>query len=111
MPAAVRPEESALESAKTAAGAVLKRNRGLEVRIAQRLEGAGSAWRPAEWLLFHSALFVGISILGLLIGGGNLIIGVIFMVDRRARPVDVPRLQAQAAQEEVRGRRCPRPCS
>ena len=75
-----RPEESALQSAKTAAGAVLKRNHGLEVRIAQRLEGAGSAWRPAEWLLFHSALFIGISILGLLIGGGSLIIGVIFML-------------------------------
>ena len=57
----------------------------LEERIAQRLEGAGSAWRPAEWLLFHSALFIGISILGLLIGGGSLIIGVIFMADRRAR--------------------------
>ena len=75
-----RPEEFALQSAKTAAGAVLKRNHGLEVRIAQRLEGAGSAWRPAEWLLFHSALFIGISILGLLIGGGSLIIGVIFML-------------------------------
>ncbi len=75
-----RPEESALQSAKTAAGAVLKRNHGLEVRIAQRLEGAGSAWRPAEWLLFHSALFIGISVLGLLIGGGSLIIGVIFML-------------------------------
>ncbi len=75
-----RPEESALESAKTAAGAVLKRNHGLEVRIGQRLEGAGSAWRPAEWLLFHTALFLGISILGLLIGGGSLVVGLVFMV-------------------------------
>jgi tight adherence protein B len=74
-----RPEDSALQSAKSAAGAVLKRNRGLEVRIAQRLEGAGSAWRPAEWLLFHSAVFLGFSILGLLIGGGNLLIGMGFM--------------------------------
>ena len=70
-----RPEESALESAKAAARAVLKRNHGLEVRIAQRLEGAGSAWRPAEWLLFHTAIFLGVSILGLLIGGGGLVIG------------------------------------
>jgi tight adherence protein B len=74
-----RPEESALESAKGAARAVLKRNEGLEVRIAQRLEGAGSAWRPAEWLLFHTAIFLGLSILGLLIGGGGLVIGLLFM--------------------------------
>jgi tight adherence protein B len=78
--APTRPEDSALESAKTAAGAVLKRNKGLEVRIAQRLEGAGSAWRPAEWLLFHSAMFIGFSIVGIAIGGGNLIIGLIFML-------------------------------
>jgi tight adherence protein B len=75
-----RPEESALESAKTAAASVLKRNRGLEARIAQRLEGAGSAWRPAEWLLLHSAIFIGLSILGLIIGGGSLVIGLIFML-------------------------------
>jgi tight adherence protein B len=75
-----RPEESALESAKGAARAVLKRNRGLEVRIAQRLEGAGSAWRPAEWLLLHTAIFLGVSILGVLLGGGSLVIGIIFML-------------------------------
>jgi tight adherence protein B len=75
-----RPEESALESAKGAARAVLKRNHGLEVRISQRLEGAGSAWRPAEWLLLHTAIFLGVSVLGLLIGGGGLVIGLIFMV-------------------------------
>jgi tight adherence protein B len=80
VPQPSRPEESALESAKGAARAVLKRNRGLEVRIAQRLEGAGSAWRPAEWLLLHTAIFIGFSVLGLLIGGGGLVIGLIFMV-------------------------------
>jgi len=75
-----RPEGAALESAKTAAANMLKRNRGLETRIAQRLEGAGSSWRPAEWLLLHSGIFVVSSIVGLLLGGGNLLIGLIFMV-------------------------------
>jgi tight adherence protein B len=75
-----RPEESALASAKNAAANVLKRNRSLEARIAQRLEGGGSQWRPAEWLLFHAAVFIGVSVLGLLIGGGNLIIGLVFMI-------------------------------
>ena len=66
-----RPEESALATAKTAAANVLKRNRSLEARIAQRLEGGGSQWRPAEWLLFHAGVFILVAVLGLLIGGGN----------------------------------------
>jgi tight adherence protein B len=74
-----RPEDTALESAKTAAAKMLKRNQSLEHRIAQRLEGAGSGWRPAEWLLFHAAVFIGVSILGLVIGNGNLVIGLVFM--------------------------------
>jgi tight adherence protein B len=74
-----RPEGAALDSAKTAAANVLKRNRGLETRIAQRLEGAGSSWRPAEWLLMHAGIFLVVSVLGLLIGKGNLIVGLIFM--------------------------------
>jgi tight adherence protein B len=75
-----RPEESALASAKSAAASMLKRNRSLEARIAARLEGSGSSWRPAEWLLMHAALFIGISLIGLVIGGGNLIFGVLFMI-------------------------------
>jgi tight adherence protein B len=73
------PEDSPLQSAKSAAAAMLKRNQGLENKIAQRLEGAGSRWRPAEWLLFHAAVFLLASIVGLLLGGGNLVIGLIFM--------------------------------
>jgi tight adherence protein B len=78
--ARARPEQSALTSAKSAAASVLKRNTSLEARIAQRLEGGGSQWRPAEWLLLHAAIFIAVSVLGLLIGGGNLIVGVLFMV-------------------------------
>jgi tight adherence protein B len=78
-PPTARPEGQALESAKTAAANMLKRNASLEQKIAQRLEGAGSNWRPAEWLLFHAAVFVGVSIVGLLIGGGDLIVGLLFM--------------------------------
>jgi tight adherence protein B len=75
-----RREESALAGAKNAAANVLKRNRSLEARIAQRLEGGGSQWRPAEWLLFHAAVFIGVCVLGLLIGGGNVIVGIVFMI-------------------------------
>ncbi|HEY3528127.1 MAG TPA: type II secretion system F family protein [Nocardioides sp.] len=72
-------DDSPLQSAKSAAANVLKRNKGLETKIAQRLDGAGSSWRPAEWLLMHAGVFLGVSILGLLIGGGNLVIGLIFI--------------------------------
>ena len=60
--APMRPEDSAFESAKSAAANVLKRNQSLEAKIAQRLEGAGSRWRPAEWLLFHSGIFLLLSV-------------------------------------------------
>jgi tight adherence protein B len=76
---APRPEGAALDSAKQAATNVLRRNRGLETKIAQRLEGAGSSWRPAEWLLFHAGIFIVVSIVGVMLGGGNLIIGLFFM--------------------------------
>jgi tight adherence protein B len=68
------------EGAKTAAAKMLKRNRGLESKIAARLEGAGSKWRPAEWLLLHVGIFILLALFGLLLGGGNLVIGLIFMV-------------------------------
>lgn len=76
----IRPEESALQSAKDAAANVLSRNVSLEQKIAQRLDGAGSQIRPAEWLLLHAGIFLGMSVLGLLIGGGNLVVGLVFMV-------------------------------
>jgi tight adherence protein B len=72
-------QDSALESAKSAAAAMLKRNQSLEAKIAQRLEGAGSKWRPAEWLLMHAGIFVLSSIVGLMLGGGDVITGLIFM--------------------------------
>ena len=77
---ALAPEDSALESAKVAAAAMLKRNQSLEAKIAKRLEGAGSKWRPAEWLLFHAGVFLLVSVIGPLLGGGNIVLGLIFMV-------------------------------
>lgn len=75
-----RSQDSALDSAKSAAANVLRHNESLEQRIALRLDGAGSELRPAEWLLMHAGIFIGVSVLGLLIGGGSLVIGLVFMV-------------------------------
>jgi tight adherence protein B len=76
--APITSNESALESAKGAVATVLKRNQTLEQKIQHRLEGAGSALRPAEWLLVHVGVFLLASTVGLLLGG--LIVGVIFIV-------------------------------
>ena len=83
-PAASRPQggsashrnEAAppLDQAKDAAAKVLNRNRGLEQKIAHRLEAAGSDLKPAEWLLMHGALIIVSGLVGLLLGGGNLIL-------------------------------------
>lgn len=55
-----------------AAEQVLGSSRGLERRIRHRLDGAGSRFTAAEWLLLHTAVFVGAGLVGLLLGGGNL---------------------------------------
>jgi tight adherence protein B len=75
-----RSDESALKSAKSAADNVLKHNVSLEMKIQERLEGAGAKLRPGEWLLLHTVIFLGVTALGLLIGNLNLIVGLIFAI-------------------------------
>ena len=71
--------EQALVQAKDAATKVLQRNTGLEARIARRLEGAGNPLKPAEWLLLHTAIFIGSGVVGLLFGQGSLVVGLLFL--------------------------------
>ena len=77
--AKVEPEQ-ALAQAKGAATKVLDRNQSLQARIATRLEGAGNPLKPAEWLLLHTAIFVGAGMVGLLLGKGSLLLGIFFLV-------------------------------
>ncbi|MEJ7833481.1 MAG: type II secretion system F family protein [Nocardioides sp.] len=78
--AAAKPESDApLTQATRAVGEVLKRNQGLDQRITQRLDGAGSDLKSSEWLLLHAAIFVGSGMLGLLLGQGNLLLGLGFL--------------------------------
>ncbi|NEN79671.1 type II secretion system F family protein [Nocardioides zeae] len=79
-PAATKGNEDPFATTKAAATSVLQRNRGLEARIAARLEGAGSALKPAEWLLVHLGVFFVVGLLGLLLGGGNVLVGLLFLV-------------------------------
>jgi tight adherence protein B len=69
----------AFASAKETAANVLRRNKDLDARISIRLQGAGSELKSAEWLLVHGAIFFVSGLFGLLIGGGNLLIGFLFL--------------------------------
>ncbi|MEP6815361.1 MAG: type II secretion system F family protein [Marmoricola sp.] len=73
-------EPSLAGAARKKAAAVLANNRGLEVKIAGRLEGAGLALKPAEWLLLHGGIAITAALFLLLISGGNLIFLVLGLV-------------------------------
>ena len=83
---------------------VLASNRGLEAKIAKRLEGAASSLRPAEWLLVHGGIAMVTALLFLLLSGGNVILLAVGLRGRRLAAVVLPRLQGQAADQGVQGR-------
>jgi len=70
---------SLADQARDVAGKVLSSNRDLEARIANRLEAADLSLRPAEWLLLHAGLAVGIGLAGGLLGRGNPILLFLFL--------------------------------
>jgi tight adherence protein B len=70
---------SLADQARDVAGKVLSSNRDLEARIAHRLEAADLSLRPAEWLLLHAGLAVGIGLAGGLLGRGNPILLFLFL--------------------------------
>ncbi len=75
-----KPEsEPALAQASAAVAGMLRHNQGLDARISHRLSAAGSELKPSEWLLLQTAFLIGATIVGLLLGRGNLVIGLIFM--------------------------------
>jgi tight adherence protein B len=71
--------DEALAGAKDAAQTLLSRNQGLEIKIARRLDGAGSDMKPAEWLLVHFGIVVLLTLVGLAFSGMNVIVGLVFM--------------------------------
>jgi len=72
--------EPPLAQATEAMAGVLRRNRKLDDRITKRLEGAGSEFKSSEWLLVHAGIFLAVTVVGLLIGRGNVVIGLSFML-------------------------------
>jgi tight adherence protein B len=66
-------------SAKETAANVLRRNKDLDARISRRLEAAGSELKSSEWLLLHGGIFFVSGLLGIAIGGGNPVVGALFL--------------------------------
>ncbi|RHW26954.1 VWA domain-containing protein [Nocardioides immobilis] len=68
------------DQAKAAAAGVLDRNKGLEQKLAARLAAAGSGFKPSEWLLLHVGVVIASGLFGLLVGGGSLVVGILFVI-------------------------------
>ena len=73
------PQSDQLAGAKSAAAELLKRNKSLEMRINARLEGAGSQLNASEWLLIHVGIILLSGFVGTVLGGGKVLIGIIFI--------------------------------
>ena len=74
------PQSDQLASAKSAAAQLLRRNKSLEMRINARLEGAGTQLNASEWLLIHVGITLVAGFVGTVIGGGRLLIGIMFLL-------------------------------
>ena len=64
---------SMAQQAVAVAETMLEGSKGLENVLGVRLEAAGLALKPAEWLLVHAGVAMGLSLFGVLLGGGNLL--------------------------------------
>lgn len=72
--------DPAMLQATDAAEKVLRANKSLETRISEKLDGAGNPFKPAEWLLLHIGIFIVAGVIGLLLGGGSMVLGIIFLI-------------------------------
>ena len=66
--------------ARQAAEKALANNKNMEARIAQSLEAAGVALKPAEWLLLRAAILVGGGLVGLLLASSSIFFGVLIIL-------------------------------
>jgi len=94
MPGGRTDAEPVLDQAKAAAEGILKRNRGLDRRLSALLAAAGSQLKPSEWLLVHLGIVFGAALLGLLLGGGGIVLTILFLALGLVVPVVYLRFQA-----------------
>ncbi len=89
-PASVRSDAGSSNpftgQARQAAERALANNKNLEARTAHKLEAAGMSLRPAEWLLLRAAIAIGGGLVGVLLGSGNVLVGVLVFVGALITP-------------------------
>ena len=83
-----------LDQAKAAAAEILQRNSALNDRMTRRLAAAGSEFKPSEWLLLHIGAVLAGGVVGLLLGRGNIVVGLLFMLVGFVLPPFYLRFQA-----------------
>jgi tight adherence protein B len=57
------------------ASKALESNKGFEVKLGDRLEGADVSLKPAEWLLLHAGIATAAALVVFVLTGGNLLLG------------------------------------
>jgi tight adherence protein B len=62
------------------ASKALQSNKGLEVKLGDKLEAGGLAIKPAEWLLIHAGIAFGVTFLIFLLSGGDLVFSFVTLV-------------------------------
>lgn len=59
------------------ASRALESNRGFESRLGDRLDGAAVSLKPAEWLLVHAGIAMGVAAVVFAFTGGNILMGLV----------------------------------
>ncbi len=65
--------QSVTQQAVAVAEGVLEGSEGLEVRLGSKLDAAGLALKPAEWLLVHVGITLVVGLVSLLLSGGSIL--------------------------------------
>jgi tight adherence protein B len=58
----------------------LQGNAGAEAKLGDKLEAAGLALKPAEWILIHAGIALGAAALGLLLSSGGVLMTLMFVL-------------------------------
>ena len=62
------------------ANKALQSNKGLEAKLGDKLESGGLAIKPAEWLLIHAGIALGVTFLVFLLSGADLVFSFVTLV-------------------------------
>jgi tight adherence protein B len=79
-PKPTAPPKTVAGSAIGVTQKALSANKGLESALAAKLDAAGMALRPAEWLLLHAGIAIGAALIGFLLTSGGVVVTLLLLV-------------------------------